>query len=174
MSIQKQERLLSYKPTIIIATPGRLWELLTERLNPYLNAELPLLDILVLDEADRMIDDGHFKELKLILDFIYTKRVDFKRTETIKAKMASEDPVVKDSKRLYKEEVLKHNKKQKLQAEFGIKNIEKHAAVDLSEVVDLYDEEGMLEEINPDELIIEADQEEEKEEKSKNPAKKRN
>jgi hypothetical protein len=121
-----------------------------------------------------MIDDGHFKELKLILDFIYTKRVDFKRTETIKAKMASEDPVVKDSKRLYKEEVLKHNKKQKLQAEFGIKNIEKHAAVDLSEVVDLYDEEGMLEEINPDELIIEADQEEEKEEKSKNPAKKLN
>lgn len=33
MSIQKQERLLSYNPTIIIATPGRLWELLNERGN---------------------------------------------------------------------------------------------------------------------------------------------
>ena len=79
MSIQKQERLLSYNPTIIIATPGRLWELLNERGNTYLNNELPLIDILVLDEADRMIEDGHFKELKLILDFVYTKRVDYKR-----------------------------------------------------------------------------------------------
>jgi len=41
---------------------------------------LPLIDVLVLDEADRMIEDGHFKELKYILDFIYTKRVDFKKS----------------------------------------------------------------------------------------------
>jgi len=34
----------------------------------------------------------------------------------------------------------------------------------LSKVVDLYDEDGMLEDINPDELVIEADQEEAKEE----------
>ena len=27
-----------------------------------------------------MIEDGHFKELKYILDFIYTKRVDFKKS----------------------------------------------------------------------------------------------
>lgn len=79
MSIQKQERLLSYEPTIIIATPGRLWELLHERMNPYLASSLPLIDCLVLDEADRMIEDGHFQELKLILDYIYTKRVAFKK-----------------------------------------------------------------------------------------------
>lgn len=30
MSLQKQLRLLSYKPTIIVATPGRLWELMSE------------------------------------------------------------------------------------------------------------------------------------------------
>jgi ATP-dependent RNA helicase DDX24/MAK5 len=30
MSIDKQKRLLSYKPTIIVATPGRLWELMTD------------------------------------------------------------------------------------------------------------------------------------------------
>ena len=71
MSIQKQERFLSYEPTIIIATPGRLWELLNDKMNAYLQNELPMIDVLVLDEADRMIEDGHFKELKFLLDFIY-------------------------------------------------------------------------------------------------------
>ena len=87
MSIQKQERLLSYRPTIIIATPGRLWELLNERGNEYLNNELPMIDILCLDEADRMIEDGHFKELKLLLDFIYNKRVEYKKQGLSKYKV---------------------------------------------------------------------------------------
>jgi ATP-dependent RNA helicase DDX24/MAK5 len=30
MSIQKQLRMISYKPTIIVATPGRLWELMSD------------------------------------------------------------------------------------------------------------------------------------------------
>jgi ATP-dependent RNA helicase DDX24/MAK5 len=30
MSIQKQLRLIKYKPTIIVATPGRLWELMSD------------------------------------------------------------------------------------------------------------------------------------------------
>ena len=84
MSVQKQERLLSYSPTIIVATPGRLWELLNDRMNPYLQSELPLIDVLVLDEADRMIEDGHFKEMKLILDYIYSKRVEFKKLKLLK------------------------------------------------------------------------------------------
>lgn len=50
-----------------------------ERNNAYLTSMLPMIDVLVLDEADRMIEDGHFKELKLILDFIYTKRVEYKK-----------------------------------------------------------------------------------------------
>lgn len=72
MSIQKQERWLSYEPAIIIATPGRLWEFIDERKNDYLLKTLPLTDILVLDEADRMIEDGHFKELGEILKFVYS------------------------------------------------------------------------------------------------------
>ena len=75
MSIQKQKRLLSYKPSIIVATPGRLWELMDEHVDPYLTNGLPLIDVLVLDEADRMIADGHFKELRYILNHIYQKRV---------------------------------------------------------------------------------------------------
>ena len=158
---------MSYEPAIIIATPGRLWELLNERNNPYLNAELPLIDILVLDEADRMIEDGHFKELKLLLDFIYTKRVEYKKHGRIQPpKVEEEDQEVKDSKRLYKEELLKINKSKKaghLQPEFAVKSIEKSGNVDLSQVVDLYDEDGMLDEINAEDLVIEADEEEEKE-----------
>lgn len=78
--------MLSYNPTVIIATPGRLWELLNERMNPYLQAELPLIDVLVLDEADRMIEDGHFKEMKLILDFVYGKRVEYKKLKIMKSR----------------------------------------------------------------------------------------
>ena len=45
-----------------------------------------MIDVLVLDEADRMIADGHFKELKFILNHIYNKRVEFKREAMNKAK----------------------------------------------------------------------------------------
>jgi hypothetical protein len=45
----------------------------------YLNKGLPLIDVLVLDEADRMIADGHFKEMRDILAHIYTSRVSIKR-----------------------------------------------------------------------------------------------
>jgi len=44
-------------------------------MEPYLINGLPMIDVLVLDEADRMIADGHFKEMKDILNHIYTKRV---------------------------------------------------------------------------------------------------
>lgn len=52
---------------------------MNEYKDPYLVNGLPMIDILVLDEADRMIADGHFKELKFILNHIYSKRVQFKR-----------------------------------------------------------------------------------------------
>ena len=86
MSIQKQQRLLSYKPAIVIATPGRLWELMDDINDPYLSNGLPMIDVLVLDEADRMIADGHFRELKDILKHIYKKRVEFKRESLKKNK----------------------------------------------------------------------------------------
>lgn len=75
MSLQKQERVLSYRPTILIGTPGRVWELLDDSVNEYLSTSLPAnLDVLVLDEADRMVEIGHFKEMNFILDHIYIKR----------------------------------------------------------------------------------------------------
>ena len=49
----KQERLLSYKPPILVATPGRLWQLIQD--NSYLQ-DLSSVKFLVVDEADRSVD----------------------------------------------------------------------------------------------------------------------
>lgn len=77
----KQIKILNkYKPEIIIATPGRLWEIIENEDSPFVN-KFYKLRFLVLDEADRMTEKGHFKELKSILDFVYTKQetVDLKK-----------------------------------------------------------------------------------------------
>ena len=37
-----------------------------------------MIDVLVLDEADRMMADGHFKEMRDILAHIYSQRVKIK------------------------------------------------------------------------------------------------
>ena len=50
-----------------------------------------MIDVLVIDEADRMIADGHFREMKNILDYIYTKRVEFKKQATGKKKELTEE-----------------------------------------------------------------------------------
>lgn len=72
MSKEKQTRLLSYSPDILIATPGRLWEFIDSGLYDYLNT-LKAIDFLVIDEADKMIELGHFEELDKILGHIYEK-----------------------------------------------------------------------------------------------------
>ena len=53
---------------------------MSAHMNPYLLKGLPMIDVLVLDEADRMIADGHFKELHHILGHIYTERVQIKNS----------------------------------------------------------------------------------------------
>ncbi|NXC68183.1 DDX24 helicase, partial [Anhinga anhinga] len=68
MAAQKQERVLNRKPEIVIATPGRLWELVKER-HPHLS-NLRRLRCLVIDEADRMVEKGHFLELSQLLEIL--------------------------------------------------------------------------------------------------------
>ncbi|KAJ2933972.1 hypothetical protein H1R20_g3167, partial [Candolleomyces eurysporus] len=65
MSAQKQRRVLDRGLDIIVATPGRLWDLVQDDDN--LALEIRNLKFLVLDEADRMIEAGHFAELENIL-----------------------------------------------------------------------------------------------------------
>lgn len=72
MSIQKQTRQLDRNPAIIVATPGRLWELIST--NPTYSERLIQTRFLVLDEADRMLESGHFQELSSILKLLERKR----------------------------------------------------------------------------------------------------
>lgn len=62
----KQERVLRKCPEIVVCTPGRLWELIEEG-NAHLN-KLENINFLVIDETDRMVEKGHFDELKLLLN----------------------------------------------------------------------------------------------------------
>ncbi|KAG5053702.1 hypothetical protein JHK85_006212 [Glycine max] len=57
---EKQERLLIAKPDIVVGTPGRLWELMSAGEKHLV--ELHSLSFFVLDEADRMVQNGHFKD----------------------------------------------------------------------------------------------------------------
>jgi ATP-dependent RNA helicase DDX24/MAK5 len=72
MSTQKQQRLIKQKPDLIIATPGRLWELMSDYKE--FAGHLRTTRFLVLDEADRMLESGHFRELEYILNIISKKR----------------------------------------------------------------------------------------------------
>ncbi|XP_012141553.2 ATP-dependent RNA helicase DDX24 [Megachile rotundata] len=64
----KQERILSKGPEIVIATPGRLWELIQQG-NPHLN-QVDSIKYLAIDETDRMLEKGHFQELQQLLEKI--------------------------------------------------------------------------------------------------------
>ena len=55
----KQTRLLAVKPEIVVATPGRLWELMRDGHEHLTN--MRHLSFLTLDEADRMVQQGHFE-----------------------------------------------------------------------------------------------------------------
>ncbi|XP_072284285.1 ATP-dependent RNA helicase DDX24 [Pyxicephalus adspersus] len=77
MAPQKQERLLNRRPEIVIATPGRLWEMIREN-HPHL-CNLQLLRCLVIDEADRMVEKGHYAELSQLLEMLRENRYNPKR-----------------------------------------------------------------------------------------------
>jgi len=65
LSMQKQQRLLA-NADIIIGTPGRLWEVISEGQGCL--KWLRQLKFLVVDEADRLLSEGHFKEVEEILN----------------------------------------------------------------------------------------------------------
>ncbi|KAL7420114.1 ATP-dependent RNA helicase [Cryptotrichosporon argae] len=65
LSAQKQRRVLDRGCDVLVATPGRLWDLL--KADDDLAASIRLLRFLVLDEADRMVETGHFAELSSIV-----------------------------------------------------------------------------------------------------------
>lgn len=62
VSQKAQERALSQGADILIATPGRLIDLISQR-----HVDLQHVQILVLDEADRMLDMGFIHDVKRII-----------------------------------------------------------------------------------------------------------
>ncbi|XP_059047355.1 ATP-dependent RNA helicase DDX24-like [Achroia grisella] len=62
----KQERVLARGPEVVVATPGRLWELLQQG-QQHLQ-QLDCVKFLAIDETDRMIERGHFEELQPLLE----------------------------------------------------------------------------------------------------------
>lgn len=65
LSVQKQQRLLA-GADIVIGTPGRVWEILST--GHGLIQKMQLIKFLVIDEADRLLSQGHYKELEEVLD----------------------------------------------------------------------------------------------------------
>jgi len=113
----KQQKRLAKRPEIVVATPGRLWEHMSNceehlqvnsllrplfiHLQPKTNhtfrhvlsqvtsylrlQDLSALSFVVIDEADRMIEKGHFEELQRILSFLPYPNRNSKRKEISEA-----------------------------------------------------------------------------------------
>jgi len=64
LSIQKQQRQLA-SADIVIGTPGRVWEILSTGTG--LIRKMQKIQFLVVDEADRLLSQGNFKEVEDIL-----------------------------------------------------------------------------------------------------------
>lgn len=73
LSQQKQKRLIDSSPDIVVATPGRLWDLM-DNYHEF-SQQLHQIKYLVLDEADRMLEQGHFKEFENIMRNLYKGKV---------------------------------------------------------------------------------------------------
>ncbi|KAI9741743.1 MAG: nucleolar DEAD-box protein required for synthesis of 60S ribosomal subunit [Cirrosporium novae-zelandiae] len=69
-SLREQENILKTRPDIIIATPGRF----IDHMRNSASFTVETLEILVLDEADRMLEDGFADELNEILTTIPKSR----------------------------------------------------------------------------------------------------
>ncbi|KAG6582794.1 DEAD/DEAH box RNA helicase [Phytophthora cinnamomi] len=72
MAVQKQKRILSYRPEIVIGTPGRLWDII-EANHEHMKDLATTLRFLVVDEADRMLQPGSYPELEKIFDALRRK-----------------------------------------------------------------------------------------------------
>jgi len=69
VSIHRQIQALKKKPHAIVATPGRLIDLVNQK-----KVNLSMVGILILDEADRMLDMGFEPQIKKILAVVPKER----------------------------------------------------------------------------------------------------
>lgn len=72
LSILKQQRQLG-SADVVVGTPGRLWEVMSESND--LVERMKKIEVLVVDEADRLLSEGHFQEVEDILDALDRKEL---------------------------------------------------------------------------------------------------
>jgi len=80
----KQVTDLQRGPHVLVATPGRLLDLIEQRF-----LRLDKVDIFVLDEADRMLDMGFMRDIKRILPLLPAKRHNLFFSATMPAEIQS-------------------------------------------------------------------------------------
>ncbi|KAM9915269.1 hypothetical protein OXX80_014182, partial [Metschnikowia pulcherrima] len=66
LNLRQQEQQLKTRPDIVVATPGRL----IDHIRNSASFSIDNLEILVMDEADRMLEEGFQAELTEILTLI--------------------------------------------------------------------------------------------------------
>src|SRR4051812_44900423 len=66
---EPQNRALRAGPGIVVATPGRLLDHIAQG-----HIDLSRLEILVLDEADRMLDMGFIRDIRKVIDLLPARR----------------------------------------------------------------------------------------------------
>jgi ATP-dependent RNA helicase DDX24/MAK5 len=78
LSIMKQRRLMKWNPAIVVATPGRFHEFITD--TDGMVDVFKRTKTVVMDEADRMLQDGHYEDLDKALDLIGRGKVAKRQT----------------------------------------------------------------------------------------------
>lgn len=84
VSQMPQEQMLRRGVDILVATPGRLNDLINQRL-----VDLGHVEILILDEADRMLDMGFIHDVKKIIAYVPDKRQTLLFSATMPAEIAN-------------------------------------------------------------------------------------
>ncbi|KAG5417310.1 MAK5 [Candida metapsilosis] len=153
LAIQKQQRLLKLGPGIIVATPGRFLELCEN--DSDLVKRMSLTDIVVLDEADRLLQDGHFEEFEKILELFgknrpkNNKSIEWKWQTLVFSATFSRDLFGK----LDKQQQKPKNKNQKQQID-GNSLVQNDEIIELlNEKLNFKDKKPVLIDANPKEIV---------------------
>lgn len=83
LNLRQQEQLLKTRPDIVIATPGRF----IDHIRNSQSFNVDSVEILVLDEADRMLEEGFQDELNEIMSLVPSKRQTLLFSATMNSKI---------------------------------------------------------------------------------------
>ncbi|CCD23909.1 putative ATP-dependent RNA helicase NDAI_0C02490 [Naumovozyma dairenensis CBS 421] len=83
LNLRQQEQILKQRPDIVIATPGRF----IDHVRNSASFNVDSVEILVMDEADRMLEEGFQEELNEIMQLLPTKRQTMLFSATMNSKI---------------------------------------------------------------------------------------